>query len=274
MRFGKYGLPIGKRTLIMGVLNVTPDSFSDGGEFQNPENAARHAVSMVKEGADIIDIGGESTRPGAKKITPEEEINRIKDVLEILIKKVDVPISIDTYKSQVAEYALSRGASIVNDISALRADNDMAKVVAKYGAGVVLMHIKGAPETMQENPHYEDLIGEIYGYLDSSIHIAVRAGIDEEKIIVDPGIGFGKTFEHNLTILRELSRFKKLGKPILVGTSRKSFLGKLLNKDVKDRLYGTLASSAIAIVNGADIIRVHDVGQMKDVATVVDILKR
>ncbi len=273
MQLGDYVLPIEERTCIMGVLNVTPDSFSDGGMYLDPDRAAQHAKNLAAEGADIIDIGGESSRPGAKSITPQEEIDRIMPVIRAVKALVSVPISVDTYKSEVARLALLEGASIVNDISGLKSDPKMASVIAELDAGVVLMHMKGTPKDMQSGPEYGNVIEEIYEYLSKSIDLAITAGIDKDKIIIDPGIGFGKTLEHNLLILKELEKFKKLKKPILIGTSRKSFIGKITGAETGDRLMGTAASCALAIINGANIIRVHNVSALRDVARVVDAIK-
>ncbi len=265
---------IGCRTLIMGILNVTPDSFSDGGLFIDVNSAIEHANKMIEDGADIIDIGGESTRPGAEAVPVDVELNRVIPIISELSKSTDICISIDTYKSEVAKIAIDNGACMVNDISAM-SDPNMADVVAKSGVPIVLMHKKGNPKDMQISPHYESLIEEIIQYLHNKIDVAERSGIASDKIIIDPGIGFGKTVAHNLEILRRLSEFKSLGKPILIGTSRKSFIGKTLNiDDPKDRIYGTSATVAIAIANGADIIRVHDVKQMKMVAQMTDAIVR
>ena len=273
IRLNGYVLPVGERTCIMGILNVTPDSFSDGGLFLSPERAVEKARRMAEEGADIIDVGGESSRPGSDRITADEELARVMPVIKALKQAVDVPISVDTYKSEVAREALAAGALIVNDITALRGDARMAATVAEFDAGVVLMHMRGTPSDMQEDPFYYDVIGEISSYLEESIEIAAEAGIDPEKIIVDPGIGFGKTMEHNITVLRDLQELADLGKPVMVGTSRKSFLGAITGKDPDGRIFGTAASCALAILKGAAIIRVHDVAEMRDVARVSDAIK-
>jgi dihydropteroate synthase len=263
-----------QRTYVMGILNVTPDSFSDGGLFFNAESAVKQALRMQEEGADIIDIGGESTRPGAEKITIKEEIRRIVPVIEALAKEVTVPISVDTYKSAVAEVAISAGASIINDISGLRFDSKMAVIAARHNVPVVIMHIKGTPKNMQQNPVYNALIPEIIDYLYGSIEIAREAGIPDNMIIIDPGIGFGKTVEHNLEIIRRLKEFEGFEKPILLGPSRKSFIGKILGGlPATDRLEGTAAAAAIGIFNGANIIRVHDVKEMVRVAKMADGIK-
>lgn len=259
----------------MGILNVTPDSFTDGGKFFDRDSAIEHGLKIAEDGADIIDIGGESTRPGSESVAVEEEIRRTIPVIEALSGRVSAAISIDTYKSAVARRALDAGASIVNDISGLRFDPDMPKVVAEYNVPVVIMHIKGTPKNMQVNPVYEALIPEIMDYLRTGIRLALNYGVKEDRIIIDPGIGFGKTFEHNLEILKNLHEFTLLGKPILVGPSRKAFLGKILDDaPASDRMEGTAAAVAISIVNGASIVRVHDVKEMARVARVADAIKK
>lgn len=273
IRCRKRTLILGKRTLLMGVLNVTPDSFSDGGLFFDKDKAISHGLRMVEEGADIIDVGGESTRPGSKPIELEEELRRVIPVIESIAKEVDVPISIDTYKSTVAQRATEAGAEIVNDISGLHFDSDLAKVAAKGNIPIILMHIRGTPETMQKNVHYDSIFSEILQYLKDSIQRAESAGLDPRQIIIDPGIGFGKTVEDNLLIIKNLHEFRILGKPILLGTSRKSFIGKILNTVVEDRLEGTLSSTAIGVLNGAHIIRSHDVHQAKKAIVVADAIR-
>jgi dihydropteroate synthase len=257
----------------MGVLNVTPDSFSDGGLFFDKDKAISHGLRMVEEGADIIDVGGESTRPGSKPIELEEELRRVIPVIESIAKEVDVPISIDTYKSTVAQRATEAGAEIVNDISGLNFDPDLAKVAAKGNIPLILMHIRGTPETMQKNVHYDSIFSEILQYLKDSIQRAESAGLDPRQIIIDPGIGFGKTVEDNLLIIKNLHEFRILGKPILLGTSRKGFIGKILNTKIEDRLEGTLSSMAIGVLNGAHIIRSHDVHQAKKAIAVADAIR-
>jgi len=274
IKVGNLKLEFGKRTYIMGVLNVTPDSFSDGGKFVRVDDAVSHAIQMIKDGADIIDVGGESTRPGAKSVTVKEELSRVIPVIEKLRKKTKIPISIDTTKAQVAKVAIRAGANMVNDISGLHFDKKLAKIAARHGVPVVLMHIQGRPRTMQARPHYEDLIGEILDYLCKGIKIAEAQGIYRENIIVDPGIGFGKTVEHNLGILRRLKELRSLGRPILIGTSRKSVIGKVLNLPVEERLEGGAATVTLSIANGADIIRVHDVKEMSRVAKMTDAVIR
>ncbi|MCM8779055.1 MAG: dihydropteroate synthase [Candidatus Omnitrophica bacterium] len=268
---GDYLLDLGKRTYLMGILNVTPDSFSDGGKFYNkPGEALSHALRMEEEGADIIDIGGESTRPGARPVSEDEELRRVIPVIKILNKRLKIPISIDTRKARVAKEAIEAGASMVNDVSGLRYDPEMKKVLAKYSLPVVIMHMKGTPETMQKKPEYKNLISEIIDYFKKSIKLAKDAGIREGEIIIDPGIGFGKTVEHNLIILKNLYQFKILGYPILVGTSRKSFIGKVLNLDVDKRLPGTIASCVLAILNGANLLRVHDIKEVKQAVKLIE----
>lgn len=270
-----FCLDFSRKTYIMGILNVTPDSFSDGGLYFNRDAAVHRGIRMVDEGADIIDVGGESTRPGSEPVGEEEEIRRTVPVIESLVRKINVPISIDTYKSVVARRALDAGASIVNDISGLKFDPEMPKVVSEYNVPVVIMHIKGTPRDMQKNPVYEALIPEIMDYLRISIRFAMKFGVREDMIIIDPGIGFGKTFEHNLEIIKNLTEFTLLGRPVAVGVSRKAFIGKILgDAPPSERLEGTAAAVAISIYNGANIVRVHDVKEMKKVVRVVDAIKK
>ncbi len=260
------------KTYTMGILNLTPDSFSDGGNYYEVEEAVKRAKLMVKEGADIIDLGAESTRPGATYIEEEEELKRILPVVSRLVKEIDIPISIDTYKSKVAEECLKLGAHIINDIKGLKGDPNMANVISKYNAPVIIMHIKGTPKNMQKNPHYEDLIMEIKESLGESIEIAKAAGIDLNKVILDPGIGFGKTFENNLEIINKISEFKKMGYPILVGASRKGFIGDILGSPPLERVEGNLAVAAITAYEGAGIIRVHEVAETVKTLKLVDAL--
>jgi dihydropteroate synthase len=258
----------------MGVLNVTPDSFSDAGLYFDKSKAIERGIRMVEEGADIIDIGGESTRPGSEQIAIEEELKRTIPVIEALAREIRIPISIDTYKSEIARRALDLGASMVNDISGLRFDPKMPEVVSQYDVPVVIMHIKGTPRDMQQNPQYEALIPEIMDYLRAGITIARKAGIPDDKIVIDPGIGFGKTCEDNLKIIHHLHEFTFFKKPILIGPSRKAFIGKILGDvPVTDRLEGTAAAVSVSIVNGANIIRVHDVKEMVKVSKVADAIK-
>ncbi len=244
---------------VMGIVNVTPDSFSDGGQWMGADAAIAHGLDLVAQGADIVDVGGESTRPGSDCVTEEEELSRVLPVIEGLRAKCDVVISVDTTKCAVARSALDAGAQIVNDVSAMRQDDGMTGLVAQTGAGVVLMHMLGTPKTMQASPVYVDVVGEVGEFLASSVDGAVAAGIPKECIVVDPGIGFGKTVEHNLELISGLDRICATGAPVLVGASRKAFIGKLLDVDVSERLEGTLAVSALAVAGGARIVRVHDV---------------
>jgi len=273
--FKNRAFDFSERTFVMGILNITPDSFYDGGRFFDTAGAVEQALRMQDEGADIIDIGGESTRPGAAKIPVNEEIRRVVPVIESLSGKLKIPISVDTCKSRVAEAALSAGASIINDISGLRFDPEMAGVAAAGKAAVVIMHIRGTPADMQKNPSYKALIPEITDYLHQGIAIARQAGIPDDMMIIDPGIGFGKTVEHNLEIIRRLNEFTGFEKPILIGPSRKSFIGGILGGlPAAERLEGTAAAVAIGIFNGANIIRVHDVKEMLMVARTADRIKR
>jgi dihydropteroate synthase len=270
-----FSLDFSQRTYIMGILNVTPDSFSDGGRFFDPASAIDRGIQMAEDGADIIDIGGESTRPGAEPLAIEEELRRTIPIIEKLSKEINIPISIDTYKSEVARRAINAGASMVNDISGLRFDPGLPKVISEYKVPVVIMHIKGTPKDMQKNPIYEALIPEIIDYFRESVRSATERGIPEDKIIIDPGIGFGKTFEHNLDIIHHLDEITLLEKPVLIGPSRKAFIGKILGEvPPVERLEGTAAAVAISIMKGANIVRVHDVKEMAKVARVADAIKR
>ncbi|MBC8018927.1 MAG: dihydropteroate synthase [Verrucomicrobia bacterium] len=255
-----------ERPLIMGILNVTPDSFSDGNLFIDPQRAIDRALELAEEGADIIDIGGESTRPGAPAVTADDELKRVVPVISGLAGKVRCALSIDTWKSSVAQAAIAAGAEIINDISGFTFDRQMAAVAALSGAGVVLMHTRGTPQLMQTNTVYADLTGEIIQSLLHSVTLAEEAGIDRQRLAVDPGIGFGKGAGHNLEILCRLREFTSLGLPVLAGPSRKSFIGRTLNRETGERLHGTAACVALAVANGAAILRVHDVREMRDVA--------
>jgi dihydropteroate synthase len=268
-QFGKKVYDLSSRTFVMGVLNVTPDSFSDGGKYFKTENAIAHARQMEADGADFIDVGGQSTRPGAGEVSPEEELKRVIPVIKSLAGEIKIPISVDTYRSEIADEALNNGALIVNDISGFNFDKNMAAAVARHKASAVVMHIKGTPKDMQLNPEYGDLMGEIIQYFENAAWKANVAGI--KQIIIDPGIGFGKTVEHNLKILKHLSELKRLDSPIMVGVSRKSLIGKITNTDdVNDRLEGTVAMNSVAVLNGAHIIRVHDVKAGVRTAKVLD----
>jgi dihydropteroate synthase len=257
----------------MGVLNVTPDSFSDGGLYFQKEAAIEHGLRLAQDGADIIDVGGESTRPFSEEVTLQEELDRVVPVVEALSRAVQVPISIDTCKAEVAHQALKAGASIINDISALRFDPDIIPVAVEAGVPVILMHMQGTPGDMQKNPFYQNLIPEILNFLKQAVDRAVSGGIKEGMIIVDPGIGFGKTVDHNLEIIKGLGQFCVLGRPILLGTSNKSFIGHLLNKEPHERNTGTMATIAAGVLNGADIVRVHNVKKAVETVRIVDAIK-
>jgi dihydropteroate synthase len=254
---------LGRRTWIMGILNVTPDSFSDGGLFFEKDKAIEHGLRMFSEGANIIDVGGESTRPGSDPVPVDEELKRVLPVISGMRKYTQSLISVDTSKSEIAKAALAEGANIINDITALRNDPKMLSVVAQTDAPVILMHMKGTPKTMQQHPTYENVIAEIKAFLEKQIQLAIKNGIKKENIILDPGIGFGKRFEDNLTLIRNLSDFATLDQPILVGISRKSFIGKILDLPPREREEGTLASAVISVIQGAHILRVHDVAPIK-----------
>ena len=265
----------GERTYIMGVLNVTPDSFSDGGEFNAPAAALAQAQRLTEAGADIIDIGGQSTRPGSEQVSVEEELNRVLPVVEALRSVLKVPISVDTTRASVAQKAVEAGADMVNDISGGTSDPEMLPVVAQSNVPIVLMHMRGTPQTMQQLTEYQDLMGEIYEFLERQIAAAVAAGIERSRLIIDPGIGFAKTAEQNLEILRQLPTLRSLDVPILVGPSRKSFIGRILNQpDPKGRIWGTAAACCAAIAGATDIMRVHDVLEMRDVCRVADAIWR
>lgn len=267
-------LTFGEYTHVMGILNVTPDSFSDGGHYLDADRAVAHAKVMVAEGATLIDIGGESSRPGAVPVPAEEELSRVVPVIRALAGAVDVPLSVDTYKACVARHALEAGAHLVNDITALHGDAEMAAVVAEMEAGVILMHIQGTPRTMQLAPHYDDVVNEIRQWLQERVQLAEASGIAPERIIADPGIGFGKTTAHNLEILKRLDAFRELGKPMLIGTSRKAFIGTVLDLPLEERGEGTVATVCWAIAHGADIVRVHDVKAVSRAARMTDALYR
>lgn len=275
MRFvwGGYTLDFTSRTLVMGVLNTTPDSFSDGGLYAGFDEAVARAEQMANDGADIIDIGGLSTRPGSEPVSIEEEIRRTVPVIEAVSHRVGLPISIDTYRAPVAAAALGAGASIVNDISGLRFDPEMASTVASHGVPVIIMHIKGTPKDMQINPTYEALIPEVMDYLRESMDIAESAGIS--RIVIDPGIGFGKTFDHNLQIIAGVGEFVKMGYPVLIGPSRKAFIGAIMGgQPAAERVWGTAAAVAASVLSGAHIVRVHDVREMVQVVRVADAIRR
>ncbi len=265
----------GRRTYIMGVLNVTPDSFSDGGEFNTTTAALAQAQAMQAAGADIIDVGGQSTRPGAEQISLEVELERVLSVLQYVRKEITIPISVDTTRAEVAKASLEAGADIINDISGGTFDPEILSIVASFNVPIILMHIRGIPQTMQQMTDYEDLFGEISNFLARQIAAATAAGIDQGKIIIDPGIGFAKNYEQNLEIFRRLPELRSLNCPILVGPSRKSFIGRIINQpDPKARVWGTAAACCAAISTGADILRVHDVKEMRDVCLVADAIFR
>jgi len=274
LKIGNKIFDFTKRTYLMGILNITPDSFSDGGRYLDTGKAISRAEVIEAEGADLIDLGAESTRPGSKPITPKEELKRLIPVLKIIRKKLKIPISVDTYKSEVAKAVLSEGADMINDITGLNFDKQMPKIIAKFDVPCIIMHIKGKPKSMQKNPHYKDTTAEIYDYLAQSMSQAQAGGINPKKIIIDPGIGFGKRLEDNYMILRRLSELKSLGRPIMVGPSRKSFIGLTLNLPVGERLEGTIAASVMAIMQGANFLRVHDVAQVKRAAIMTDAIKK
>ncbi|MCQ9206327.1 MAG: dihydropteroate synthase [Omnitrophica bacterium] len=272
LKCGKYVLPLSGRTLIMGILNRTPDSFSDGGNFTDDTAAIRHAEMMARDGADIIDVGGESTRPGSEPVGLQEELDRTIPIIERIAGEIDIPVSIDTSKHEVALHAIRAGATMVNDVTGLRYDPAMAGVISRHDVAVSVMHMQGTPKNMQESPNYRDLMGEVSDGLRESIDIALARGIQPDKIIVDPGIGFGKTVAHNLSIIRGLKEIEALGFPILIGVSRKSFIGSLLGCGTSRRLAGSLSASVIAIANGADILRAHDVKETRDLVRMTDAL--
>ncbi len=257
------------RPLVMGVLNVTPDSFSDGGRYLDPDAAVKHALEMVEEGADLIDIGAESSRPGAEPVSEAEELHRLIPVVQEVCRHVSVPVSVDTTKAAVARAAIEAGAAVVNDISAGQADPAMTGVVAEAGAGLVLMHRQGTPQTMQRAPQYGSVVDDVRDFLRGRMQAAEQAGIAAEQILLDPGIGFGKNLEHNLTLLAGLDAFQSLGRPILVGVSRKAFIGEVLGRRTDDRLMGTAAAVAAALLRGAGMVRVHDVKAMQDVVRMI-----
>ena len=274
-QFGKHIFDWGQKTYIMGILNVTPDSFSDGGQFNTLEAALRQARHMIQAGTDILDIGGQSTRPQATEVSLEEELERVIPVVRALRQETDMPISVDTTRAIVAEAAIAAGANLINDISGATFDPEMLPIVAQAGVPIILMHIRGTPQTMQQLTDYQDLIREIYTFLEQRVAAAIAAGIAQNRIAIDPGIGFAKTYPQNLEILRRLSEFRSLGCPILVGVSRKSFIGHILNQpNPKERVWGTAAANCAAIAGAADIVRVHDVPETRDVCRVADAIWR
>ncbi len=274
LKWADRSLNLDARTHVMGVLNVTPDSFSEQGRFFDFHKAVEHGEFMARSGADLIDIGGESTRPYSRRISAQEEMDRVLPVVEALSKRTGVPLSIDTCKAGVAEEAIKAGASIINDISALRFDAAMAGVAARAGCPVVLMHMQGTPEDMQDHPHYDDLMRDVIYFLRDAMDRAVAAGIRKDLVLIDPGIGFGKTFHDNLTIIRRLSELRVMGCPILIGPSNKAFIGKILGKEAHERGVGTMAAVAAAVMNGAQVVRVHDVGPAAETVRVIDAIRK
>jgi len=280
LKLGNKTFELGKRTLVMGVLNVTPDSFSDGGLYFSVDKAVDHALSMEQQGADIIDIGGESTRPSAESISLEVEMNRVLPVIEQLVGTIRTPLSIDTYKSEIARKALDLGVDMVNDISALRGDAKLAEIVAEYDVPICLMHMKGEPRNMQVNPAYDNVVKEICDFIKERAEYAISCGIKKENVIIDPGLGFGKRtgkgIEDNCEILHRLSELKNLGFPIMTGASRKTFIGNVCGDSlpITERLEGSLAAACLAVVNGADIVRVHDVKETRRCVDLVDCIVR
>lgn len=263
-------LPLAARVHIMGVLNVTPDSFSDGGRYVDPDAAVAHALSMVEQGADVLDIGAESSQPGAVPIDEEEERRRLISVVRAVCRRTTVPVSVDTTKASIAQEALDVGAALINDISALRFDARMGDVVAKSGAGLILMHMQGTPQTMQRAAQYTDVVEEVRQFLKARLEAAREAGIQAERILLDPGIGFGKNCQHNVVLLDRLDAFHTLGRPLVIGVSRKAFIGKILGRPVGERLMGTAGAVAVAVMKGARMVRVHDVAPIRDVVKMVE----
>lgn len=266
-------LSLDGRVLIMGILNVTPDSFSDGGTYLNPVKAVERGIAMQEEGADVLDIGAESSRPGAEPVGEIEELRRLEPVLKELGRKLSIPFSVDTTKSSVAQMALSYGAAMINDVSALRDDPNMAETVARAEAGVVLMHRKGTAQTMQHECHYDDVVSEVQQFLRKRIKVAKGAGIQADAIVIDPGIGFGKNLQQNLDLLAHVRSLTELGSPVMVGVSRKTFIGHIVKKDIGDRLMGTAAAVAAAVLHGAKLVRVHDVAAMRDVVAMAQAIR-
>ena len=269
----EFGFDFTNGPKIMGIVNVTPDSFYDGGKYSNSVNdSIRYALKLIDDGADIIDIGGESSRPGAVSVSETEEINRIIPVIEGIRSQSEIPISVDTYKSKVAQYALDSGANCINDISGFRFDNKMIEIAAKYNCPVIVMHMQGDPQSMQLNPKYENVVSELFKFFDERIAYLNQNNIN--NIIIDPGIGFGKTLNHNLEILNQIEKFKEFGLPVLVGASRKSFIGTILNETVENRLSGSLAILSWVAIKGADIIRVHDVKESMNAIKIINSIKK
>src|SRR5579875_1227046 len=264
----------GAPPLILGIVNVTPDSFSDGGQFLDADAAVAHGLNLVEQGADLLDIGGESTRPGSLPVPLEEELSRVIPVVRRLAALTSTPLSVDTNKAEVARQALEAGAHVINDVTALRGDPRMAEVVRSYGAGIILMHMQGTPATMQIAPHYEDVVAEVTDFLQARLQTCLDLGIAASQVVLDPGIGFGKTAKHNLQLLAHLEALQRLGRPVCLGVSRKGFLGKMLNRPLQQRLASSLAAACYALVRGsAQILRVHDVAETRDVVVLVNALR-
>lgn len=268
-------LSFASRSLVMGIVNVTPDSFSDGGRFLAIDAAVAHGLELVRQGADLLDIGGESTRPGSQPVACEEELRRVVPVVAALAKATDVPLSIDTSKAEVARACLDAGAHVINDVTGLTGDPGMVAVARDFGAGVVVMHMQGTPATMQIAPHYDDVVNDLFQYFADRLKLLTRAGLALETIAIDPGIGFGKTRDHNIALLAHLARFRALGRPLCLGVSRKGFLGRLLDRPVEERLAGSLAAAAFGLAQGsAQILRVHDVAPTRDLVRVWEVLSQ
>ncbi len=267
-------LPIGKRPLVMGIVNVTPDSFSDGGQFSSTDAAVAHGRELVRQGADLLDIGGESTRPGSLPVSAEEELRRVLPVVRGLATAVPVPLSVDTSKAEVARPCLAAGAHIINDITALTGDAAMPEVARQTRAGVVLMHMQGTPATMQDDPHYDDVVAEVVRFCEERLHVLTALGIAPDRLVLDPGIGFGKTLQHNLRLLARLADLAELGRPVCLGVSRKGFLGKLLARPVEERLLGSVAALALPVLQGAaHIVRVHDVQATREALSIWEAIR-
>ena len=273
LKCGEHTIDLATKSALMGVLNVTPDSFSDGGLYNTHQKAINRVDEMISQGADIIDIGGESTRPGAESVTEKEESARVISLIKEIVNKFNVPVSIDTRKTEVAKKALDAGACMVNNVGGLKENRELGKIVAHYDVPIILMHMRGNPQTMQKDIKYKSVVSDVMEELKSSIALAHDAGIREDNILVDPGIGFGKTTEDNLKIINRINEFKILGKPVVLGPSRKSFIGNVLNLDVKERLEGTLATVAYAVLKDVNIIRVHDVIQTRRVIDMIKAIK-
>ena len=267
-------MPLADRVHIMGILNITPDSFSDGGRYMNSDEAVAHAMAMIEQGAHVLDVGAESSRPGAMPIEAQEERRRLIPIVRAICRRTPVPVSVDTTKASIAEEALDEGAAMINDISALRFDTKMADVVARSGAGLVLMHMLGTPQTMHQLARYTDVVEEVRRFLQARLKAACEAGICSDRILLDPGIGFGKNYTHSLALLNHLESFQTLGRPLMVGVSRKAFIGKVLDRPIDERLMGTAGATAVAVMKGARMVRVHDVAPIRDVVNMIEAIRR